>query len=500
MLPLEWLKALMRVMRVVAFDWRVTVINSILLASGVIIHVVIFVNNYSMTSMDFTDLRFVSIASQIKTYDDIVSMVYGFSDSVNQSMMLRSSLVSMNIEMQANMTNSNGVMIDSIESLNKCSNADCQLYDADLDKLLSMKHFMKPLERSVSHPIFASVSIRGSIMNRTTIDSLRATGWLPSKLSDGLVLISLVFRTSLTDTTDHQVYFIAFDIGKSGRIFYKNVTGFRFNIDTNQEALSIAVMTTLGITALLYIIKYIAKSNFLFSQYFLFYGAIYTATVIFTLAASGQHRALVIKINKSQIIGIKQISDLYYTVGMAKLSLFLIFVVMAIEVIKVFVYAKRFKRMRSTATVIMRSMAILIKTTAFIVLLVLVSTFALVTTDNLSVHSYIDLVFGHAYISISETGYRSSVIASMIRLLDTMITMAMISIIFVCISNAECLDYEGDDLVTNNIVSHVSTLTTKSLKLITETTKYIETINKKKVRYRDHRKNRLGIRGILKEW
>lgn len=471
----------MRFMRVVAFDWRMTVINSILLICGVIIHVLMITNNYSKTIMPTTDLGLVQIIDQVKSYDQALGLISNVSDIIKESMVLRSSLVTMSFELHGNMTNSNGKQIDNKDALANCANADCSLYDAVNDKLSKMKNLLRPLERKIDHSLYASISIPGFSLNSSTINGLRQSQWLPTKLTDGILFVSLLFRTSMTDDMAYQTYFIIFDIDKASVVVNKNVAAFKFNIGGNQSVQCIGVILVLALTTLLYIIKYFAKSSFLFSQYFLFYGALYIGTLVLTLAASGQHRSAVNSALSVPSPSVTQVADLYYTDAMARLSLFFVFCVMAIEVIKVLVYAKRFKRMRDSALVVMRSVAILIKCLLFLAIIIVIKSFSLSSIDGVSNYSFLGLVTGHSYWPVSDAGYHSALIRSMSRLFDTMANIALIAVVFVCINNAENLEYEGDDRVTSSLIAQINGLTTKSLKFIDETTNYIELINKKKV-------------------
>lgn len=436
-IPIEKLKMFIGILRVIAFDTRVTFFNSLFLLSGVIIHFIVFFDSMQMRAIPLVDLKIASIAGQIQTSADIPSIILELSAAIQKSPALRSSLEAVHIDIQADFGQNKMNLLPSA-----CTRSVCEIYQQSENKLAKFASFMPPLDIKNPNSIFGSITISGSNFTINAVEELKSLDWLPATLKDGVFFLSMLFKTSFNDPSARKSYLVALELGKAGYLKRKSIKSFEFTTSTSQGTLCILILCLITISMLLYIIKFSAKLNFMFSEIHIVYGILYIGAYTFTLAVAGQHRSIIRKIEAEESsLDISKLAEIFYSYNLYKITLFLISIVQGFEVIKVPIYTRRFKKPRQSALAIFRTFGIITKALLFILIIITVTSFAMLTFDGIvGLNTFGDLFFYYSHWQPSIASYFATVIYSCRGIFDGLVTCVLIAIVFVALSNAENLE------------------------------------------------------------
>ena len=441
LIPYEKLAEWIRAFRIFAFDARVSWLNLLSLLCGLIMYIVLYFDNYRFYSEISIPLNplLVSTLRNLNQSSDIQGLLYSMDTIFTQSMFARSSLQSVFIDLQTKFSNSDGTEV----SRSTCDYAKCEVYSGDEDRISRLKSLIAALEHGSNEKERVHIWIPSLYFTKTTIDSLYASNWMAQNMKNGPILISLLFRNSLSEVSSYSSFFFAFEIGRAGEILKYNTKAFNFRTGTDQSLMAIFVLIFFSMSMLLYITKYFAKLNFMFSQYYLFYGIYFIGTFAFTSAVIGLQRSAMLKVKNMspQDLSMEHLSRIYYTSNIYKLSFLFIGVTFSVELIKLLLYIRRFNRIRASTISILRTFGVLFKVLIFIFIVLLLSSWGILLFDGWSgTQEFVDIVFRYSYISPAFESYLFTSTQNNRLILMYMFQLAIFSVIFVAINNAENLE------------------------------------------------------------
>lgn len=443
LIPYEKLAEWIRVFRIFAFDARVSWLNLLSLLCGLILYTVLFFDNYTLYSEVDMPLHPLVVKSvqEVQSSQDLKLLLVTISTALSQTMYTKATIQSVFIDIQASLSDFNGVSL----ARQTCSKATCLLYPKSENKISKYSYFIGALQRTVTQSELEHIKIGIENFNSATISELYSSNWLTESISDGTVTLTFLTRNSLSDRNSYTTYIMATEFGNAGKVVRSNMKAFVFRLNTGQTLMSIFTTVFFSMSLLLYITKYFAKLNFMFSQFYLFYGMFFMVTLVFSLTCLGLLRSAMKDMQDlpAEAIGVDQIARLFNAACTYKLSFLFLGVMFSVEIIKLLLFANRFEKVKSATIVLLRTFGILFKLLLFILIILLLANWSVLLFDGwLGDQEYVDLIFRYGSTSPASAGYLAAAAQSFRLMLIGLAHLVIFVVVFVAIHNAENFEYD----------------------------------------------------------
>ena len=437
LLPVETIKNIVKRLRSFSFDVRVTVLSVVCYVTATLISYLILVNTtYRLHPMLHLSPRFGDSYDGVQDTAGVLAFINSTLHAVERSPLMNSTVIFYHIEYQLE-------GLSPAPSPSSCLTPSCSEF---------ISHPALSLEQGLYTPFIPldqpgkkrAVRLQGGTeTNTATFARLLSSGWLHSRLHSGLLSASLVHRRSLLAADLVASHSFVFEVGPGGEIFNKRVTAHEVNLGFPSHSLDIVVCASVVLFALFSIFKFVTKINFIFAESIVVYGVFFNALLVYQITIYIMKLRLVSLLRQDgyhlEMQHIHRLSLLYelFTILYFYSVLFI-----GLESLKILVMTGKFPNFKTGMIAIYRTIFTITRVLAFVGLLKLAVAYAFKTVENVSDLSSPNLALSYLQpVQIhKEPSAISSLLLGMEGIFNSMVTVTLVSIVYVSLTNAHHLE------------------------------------------------------------
>ena len=168
-------------------------------------------------------------------------------------------------------------------------------------------------------------------------------------------MINMLARDSLLSSTSYTSTTLIYEIGSNTEIVQYSLREFSLDLNPSQKSFDIISSILIAIFCLVYLLKYLIKLNFSFSQTFLFYGLVFLGVLLLAFTLLIMKFNIVKKVSdENRAPTFTDIKNLKFVYSLFGISFYFLSLFFAVEILKMLTFVKRMKEIRSAVFVLDR--------------------------------------------------------------------------------------------------------------------------------------------------
>jgi len=429
-IPIAIVTLWLRRLKIFAFDTRITVVSLLILVIALILYVISFLNFYSPRSTLPYAQWIIDKSTEPTNSKELVQYLSLLCTSMENSNIYYKALVSLEIN--------HNLLLPTIPSPT-CSKAMCSVNGESHNNLRGISLILEEMgEAPEVKGLPRDVFVSSEDVTQNTIPTLVTEGWISNEMNTGMIMINMLARDSLLSSTSYTSTTLIYEIGSNTEIVQYSLREFSLDLNPSQKSFDIISSILIAIFCLVYLLKYLIKLNFSFSQTFLFYGLVFLGVLLLAFTLLIMKFNIVKKVSdENRAPTFTDIKNLKFVYSLFGISFYFLSLFFAVEILKMLTFVKRMKEIRSAVFVLYRTAIPLVKILIFMCIVILARSIALLGFSGMMItQTYSDLILFYTGISFPPSSQFMIAIEANHTLFNWICNMIIVCVVYVSIHNA----------------------------------------------------------------